>query len=182
MRRCNCSKREAKEALQQAGRDGRVDATGLIPLSAHPNAKLREAHPARRIESLRPADWGGQIDWDAGKVGPYFSVSIKRINIEAWLNAGREAPSTSVGSEDALRKAPNGTIRAAITAAYDEAERAGQKAPNVREVVKPVQAKLRDQGFEASGSQIQALADAEEYKKRRRKVGVTLASERRRQD
>jgi hypothetical protein len=182
MQRCHCSKREAKQALQQAGLDDRLVAAGMIPLSTHPDPKIREAHPFRKREPLRPGDWAGQIDWDAGKVGPYFSVSITRPSLEGWLNVGREVPSARETSGDELRNAPDAIINETIRAVYDDAERAGQKAPNVKEVVKPVQAKLRDQGFEASSRRIQELADAKEYKKRRRKPGPTLASEKRRQD
>jgi hypothetical protein len=181
MKRCSCSKREAEQALQQAGLDSRLDAAGMIPLSTHPNPKIREAHPVRKRQSLGPDDWTGQIDWNTGKVGPYFSVSITRLSLEGWLNAGGEVPAQET-SGDELRTAPVDIINETIRAVYDDADRAGQKAPNVKEVVKPVQAKLRDNGFKASSSRIQEIADAEEYKKRRRKPGPTLASERRRQD
>ena len=182
MQRCSCSEPEATQALQHAGLDGRLEATGDIPLSTHRDPKMREAHPYRKRESLRPGDWAGQIDWDTGKVGPYFSVLITRLSIEAWLNAGREVPPAPVASEDELKKASNSKINAEIRAAYDDAERTRQKPPNLVEIVEPVQARLRDQGFKASSAQIQALAEAEEHKKRRRKPGATLASEKRRQD
>jgi len=182
MQVCHCSKREAKQALQQAGLDARLVAAGMIPLSTHPNPRIREAHPVQRRESLRPADWGGPIDWDTEKVSRYFSVSITRLSIEQWLNTGREVPSAQGTSGDKLRPARVANINEAIRAVYDDAERAGQKPPNVKEVVKPVQAKLRDNDLEASGRRIQERAEAEEYKKRRRKPGLTLASERRRQD
>src|SRR5262249_31113850 len=133
-------------------------------------------------ESPRPAAWGGPIDWDTGKVSPYFSVSITRLSIEQWLNTGREVPSAQETSGDELGAASVAIIKETISAVYDDAERAGQKPPNVKEVVELVQAKLRDNGLEASGRRIQEMADAEEYKKRRRKPGLTLASERRRQD
>jgi hypothetical protein len=182
MQRCSCSEREAKQALQQAGRDGRLESAGVIPLTTDPNPKRREAYPVRKQQSLWPGDWAGQIDWDTGKVGPYFSVLITRLSLEAWLNAGQEVTFARETSGNELRKAPDAITNEMIRVVYDDAERASQKAPNVREVVKPVQAKLRDQGFEASNRRIRELAGAEEYKKRRRKPGTTLASEKRRQD
>jgi hypothetical protein len=182
MKRCSCSEREAEQALQQAGLDSRLDAAGTIPLSAHPNPKIRETHRARKRQTLRPDDWTGQIDWDTGKVGPYFSVSITRLSLEGWLNAGGEVPSAQETSGDKLRTASVAIIKETIRAVYGDAERAGQKAPNVKEVVKPVQAKLRGNGLKASGRHIQEEAEAEEFKERRRKPGPTLASERRRQD
>jgi hypothetical protein len=83
--RCRCSKREAEDALQQAGRDGRLEAKGSIPLSTHPDLKKREAHPVRRYEALRDVGWNQPIDWVAGKIGFYSAVIIKRSSIESWL-------------------------------------------------------------------------------------------------
>src|SRR5262249_28548837 len=40
MQLCHCSKREAKQALQQAGLDARLVAAGMIPLSTHPNLEF----------------------------------------------------------------------------------------------------------------------------------------------
>ena len=60
---CGCSEKEAKDALLQAGRAGRLEAKGSIPLSTHPHPKKREAHPVRRYEALRDVDWNQPIDW-----------------------------------------------------------------------------------------------------------------------
>jgi hypothetical protein len=49
------------------------------------NPKVRNEHPARRAETLRVADWSGEINWNAGSVGPYLSVRISRQSIDAWL-------------------------------------------------------------------------------------------------
>jgi hypothetical protein len=53
----------------------------------------------------------------------------------------------------------------------------GLKPPNLKEIVAPVQSRLRVQGLHASGRQIQKVADVDKYKNRRRKPGVTVASE-----
>jgi hypothetical protein len=82
--------------------------------------------------------------------------------------------------EIALRQAPELEIKNAIEEVYKSAESTGEKPPNLKEIVAPVQAALRNQGFEASGRQIQDLAGADVFKKRRRKAGPTVASESRR--
>lgn len=174
--RCLCSKREAEDALQQAGQDGRLEAKGSIPLSAHPDPKKRESHPARRYEILRDVDWNNPIDWNASKIGPYSDAVIKRLSIESWLGQR-----TSPASMPVLKPAPASKIDEALTAAYDEAQTAGEKPPNLKQIIAPVQAVLRKQGLEASGQKIQDRADADEFKKRRRKPGATVASESRRQ-
>ena len=79
-----------------------------------------------------------------------------------------------------LRAAPDPAIHKAITAAYDNAETASAKPPNLREIIEPVQAILREQGYKASGSRIQELADAPQHQGRRRRPGKTVASEVRR--
>ena len=86
---CRCFKRAAADALVQAGRDDRLEAKGSIPLSAHPDPKKREAHPARRYEALRAVDWNQPIDWVASKIGSYSAVIIKRSSIERWLTASQ---------------------------------------------------------------------------------------------
>ena len=174
--RCGCSEQEAKDALVQAGREGRLESKGSTPLSAHPDPRRREAHPRRRYEALRDVDWNNSIDWNASKIGSYSDVIINRLRIETWLD---QTPSDA--SMPQLRLAPPLKIDEAIALAYDEAESARKKPPNLKEIVAPVQAALRDQGLQASERQIQDRADADEFKKRRRKPGPTVASESRQQ-
>jgi hypothetical protein len=71
-------------------------------------------------------------------------------------------------------------IDQAMTTVFDNAERAGEKSPNLTEIIAPVQAILRAEGYEASGRQIQKLAAADQHKIRRRKIGPTVANEKRR--
>jgi hypothetical protein len=175
--RCDCSEDEAKKALRRAGIDGRLAAFGEIPLSVHPDPNIRARHRVRKSEDLRPVDWNGNIDWIEGTVGPYFSVSIKRSSIEAWLEMGREAESSPT-----LKPANKSKINATIKLEYDKAESANEKPPNVREIAQQVQKALRLQGLDASLNRIQELAGAQEFRKRRRKPGVTVRSEKRRQE
>jgi hypothetical protein len=74
----------------------------------------------------------------------------------------------------------NAMIHEAISDLYSESERTRQKPPNIKEIVSLVQARLAAKGYAASGRQIQSLAEADKYKKRRRKPGRTLANEKRR--
>jgi hypothetical protein len=69
-------------------------------------------------------------------------------------------------------------INEAIRCAYDAAEAARTKPPNVKELSAAVQPFLRQKGFSASGRHIQQLGDAEEFKLRRRPPGKTIKSER----
>ena len=69
--------------------------------------------------------------------------------------------------------------RKVATSEYDAAEAAGKKPPNIKELAAPVQLRLEEEGFSASKRRIQLLGEAEEFKRRRRPPGKTLASERR---
>jgi hypothetical protein len=75
------------------------------------------------------------------------------------------------------RLASDMIIHRAIKAVYDEKEKAGSKPPNLVEIIEPVKERVRDEGYEATGHRIQQLAEAPQHKKRRRKPGATLASE-----
>jgi len=80
-------------------------------------------------------------------------------------------------SQVKLRPAPDRIVIEAIRRAYDAAEAARSKPPNIKELPAAVQPFL--QGFYASGRRIQQLGDAEEFERRRRRPGKTVASERR---
>jgi hypothetical protein len=83
------------------------------------------------------------------------------------------------GGEHQLRPANDRTVHEAITAIYDKARADEEKPPNVKQIVAPVQVRLRFLGYWKSGRQIQKLAEAPQHKARRRKPGVTVASEKR---
>jgi hypothetical protein len=69
-------------------------------------------------------------------------------------------------------------IREAVRWAYDAAEEEGRRSPNIKELAAAVQPFLQQKGFSASGRRIQHIGDEEEFKKRRRRPGKTVASER----
>jgi hypothetical protein len=100
-------------------------------------------------------------------------VAAERPNTNENLGGEAKPPSSE------LRRASADKIKEAILAEYDEADVSGRKPPNVKEIVKPVQNRLFDQGLEASGRYIQDLASADVYKNRRRKPGATVFNEQR---
>jgi hypothetical protein len=85
-------------------------------------------------------------------------------------------------TSDDFRPATDDKIDDAITAVYDEAARIGSKPPNIKELPKLVSAKLDAIGFVASGALIMKIGDRPAHKKRRRKPGKTIASEKRKAD
>jgi hypothetical protein len=90
-----------------------------------------------------------------------------------------QTPASGEAASIDLRRAPDPEIHKAITKAYDDAKAAGTKPPNVIEIINPVQALLRAAGYQATGLHIRDLASADQHKKRRRKPGKTIASEKR---
>ena len=77
-----------------------------------------------------------------------------------------------------LKPAADATINEKIKFAYDAADNAGRKPPNIKELPAAVQSLLQEKGFWASGRKIQELGEAEEFKRRRRPPGKTVRSER----
>jgi hypothetical protein len=78
-------------------------------------------------------------------------------------------------SAQTLRKATDPEIHQAITGVYDKFEKAGRKPPNVKELPGEVKEELGATGREATINRIQVCADSDEHKKRRWKVGRTVA-------
>jgi hypothetical protein len=83
------------------------------------------------------------------------------------------------GTSEGLRPASDYRVHAAIDNVYDEAERTSKKPPNVKEVRKPVQQLLQQEGYTVSGNRIMQLA---EQHNRRWKPGRTLAREKKKAD
>jgi hypothetical protein len=96
----------------------------------------------------------------------------------SWSDASRGETQPS-RSQITLNPAPPGIVIEAIRGAYDAAEAAGTKPPNIRELPAAVHTLLEQKGLRASGQHIQELGDDEEFKSRRRPPGKTVASERR---
>jgi hypothetical protein len=94
-----------------------------------------------------------------------------------WADAskGETQPSLQVK----LKPAPDRIVIEAIRCVYDAAEKGGTKTPNIKQLPAAVQPIVQQQGYYSSGRHIMRLGDAEEFKRRRRRPGKTLASERR---
>ena len=90
-----------------------------------------------------------------------------------WKRRNHEAPSPELKLASVLM------ITEAIRSAYDIADKERTKPPNIKELPKLVQALLKGKGHRASARQIQTIGSLK-FKERRRPIGRTLSSERRR--
>jgi hypothetical protein len=79
---------------------------------------------------------------------------------------------------EALTSASPGEIRNAIKTAYDVAEAARTKPPNIRQLANLVQLQLKSMGYAVSKTQIMKLGKEKEFECRRRRPGTTVRSER----
>lgn len=172
-----CTRRNAADALVMALQDSRI-----VGRYSDTGEEIDAAHWFRAIFV------GAKLLLDAGSNGEIRSVELRREDLEklwpdptAAAGCGNGAVSAAA-EKDALKPAPVGEIHRAIGEAYDAAAVAGQKPPNLREIAAPVQLILCECGFEASANQIQKLAGDPLHGSRRRRAGVTLASERRKQE
>jgi len=77
-----------------------------------------------------------------------------------------------------FRPASDLQIHDEIKAEYDDCEATGRKPPNVKQIGKPVQDRLRTKGLYATKTDIQKLAGDKRYTGLRRLPGKTVASER----
>jgi hypothetical protein len=99
-----------------------------------------------------------------------------KISLQSGVTSGRRRQRRNAAP---LRRAPDSEIHKAIAEAYDSEETAGAKPSNLKQIAAPVKAILRKRGYEASGNRIQELAGDTRHVGRRRKRGVTVASEKR---
>jgi hypothetical protein len=143
---------------------------------------------------LKWPDWQGRAIDDRGFLAPrsgedsvIVEVYVNHADLEWWLDNRLqwwlstvwESPDLpEIASGAPIRSKPAGlpAIRDAIKAVYDEAERTGEKPPNINEIAAPVQARLIVDGRGASGRQIQQIAEEPEFAARRRLPGPTIAA------
>jgi hypothetical protein len=122
----------------------------------------------------------GKLEWNP-MMGDYDTKSRSHSDQnDPAIAPNSLAAALEDGGVRPLPTPSNAMIDEAISDSYSESERARQKPPNIKEIVSLVQAKLAAKGYTASGRRIQSLAEADKYKKRRRKPGCTLANEKRR--
>jgi hypothetical protein len=96
----------------------------------------------------------------------------------SWWAVASKGETQPSRSQVKLKPAPDRIVIDAIRCAYDAAQASGSKPPNIKELPAAVQPLLQQQGFSASGRHIQQLGEAEEFERRRRQPGKTVASER----
>ena len=117
-----------------------------------------------------------EVEW-TGAASYLRSLSASGGN-QKIINSPPALAADHINPEAAERKrAPLPVIDTAISAVYDEAEKAGTKPPNLKEIGAAVNKKLCTDGYEASDRRIQEIASAEKHAKRRRKPGKTVLSE-----
>jgi hypothetical protein len=85
--------------------------------------------------------------------------------------ANKMSPWRRPRRHDALTHATEETIDREVTLAYERAQVAGEKPPNLNEIVAPVRASLAVRGYFASVQRIRAVARREKHAEHRLPVG-----------
>jgi hypothetical protein len=96
----------------------------------------------------------------------------------SWCSEATKRETQPSQSQLKLKPAPDRIVIEAIRCAYDAARDEGRNPPNIKQLAAAVQPILQERGFSTSGRHIQQLGDADEFKRRRRRPGKTIASER----
>jgi hypothetical protein len=117
----------------------------------------------------KPTFWGGDV---AGTPpppvpAPLFKTDAGEDVVE--INAADLSESPKAGP--VLTKTPSSVIHQEITAIYDEADAAGAKPPNIKELPDQVLPRLRTKGFGTSKSRIMDLGGDDRHASRRGPVG-----------
>jgi len=130
-------------------------------------ARQHRAHPPSRSDASR------------GETQPSRSPEeLKPAPGTAWFDRPGDVSEPSRSPEE-LELASEAMIKEEMRFVCNTEEAAGRKQPNIKELSAAVQPLLQRKGFWASKSWIEKLAEAPEFKSRRRPPGRTVASERR---
>jgi hypothetical protein len=92
------------------------------------------------------------------------------VHQQAESTAGKPLPD-AVEQSSQLKSAPKADVVEAIRSAYDAADAAGGKPPNIKELPGAVLPLLKEKGYSASGRRIAQLGEGPEFKRRRRRPG-----------
>jgi hypothetical protein len=92
------------------------------------------------------------------------------------LPASQAAPVQQPEDKVALKEATPSMIRDVIGAVYDDADKAKIKPPNILELPKAVQPRLKAEGYAASGRQIKQIGGEQPFKLRRLPAGQIFRS------
>jgi hypothetical protein len=126
---------------------------------------------------LPPPSWWS----DATKGGSELSRApeeLKPAPGTAWYDRPRDLSEPSRSTEE-LKPASEAMTKEEMWSVCKAEEAAGRKDPNVKELSAAVKPLLERKGFWASRRWIEKLAEASEFKSRRRPRGKTVASEQR---
>ena len=124
--------------------------------------------------------WSIHVEISAETVGRWIIGGPQRAHLD--LDDMHQIVLSQVQRHDsavALRKAPSSAIHEAIRVAYSNAETAGRKPPNIKELPAAVLPLLQAKGYHASGRRIMDLGRTPEHLSKRRAPGKTLRSEQR---
>jgi hypothetical protein len=119
-------------------------------------------------------------EWSPG----FCAIKLTRDEFFRWATARGFQNSTfweqsnDEATSPQLKLASRQMIIAEIHRVYDLVQEDKKPPPNIKKLPQLVQARLRDSGHEASARLIQEIGSRPEFKKRRRKPGKTLKSER----
>lgn len=146
----------------------------IIPIHLAPrDLDWRKSRPNKPWQVLpNPVFW--HLDWIE-----VFSADVTKVLCSGQQPWPRVETQSEPVSPPALKPAPEKDIRAAITTAYDAAQAAERKPPNIKELPAAVLPLLEECGYHASGRLIQHHGEAQEFKRRRRQPGKTISSEKR---
>jgi hypothetical protein len=159
------------------GSDEGLVGLSTIPFEIWPIRMRDECYAQWHIRREDFAEWYRPSTWSA-------MVSIEQF----WPKAPAEVPDAksaefakphSALQTRVMKLAPDREIWAAIKGAYDAADAAGRKPPNIKELSAEVRPMLEEMGYVASGRSIQRIGEAQEFKRRRRPPGKTINSEQR---
>jgi hypothetical protein len=153
-------------------------------LLAHGPAHVFSSHPPLRelIRPLPPEVWSGASIVGNEVVTPLWHKPLVRVgfSLDDVLSYLSESPTPpiAVPSGTGFRRATDRMLHAEIGAAYDDAERNGEKPPNLKELPELVSRRLRDKGFQATQREIRRIGQKPEFAGRRGLSGISVASER----
>jgi hypothetical protein len=154
------------------------------PLGDGSRLGLRAIDPAghpRSIEGWRLRELFGEMEESilVSKEAVLESARRHKRRPPSWCSEATKRETQPSQSQVKLKPAPDRIVIEGIRWAYDTAEHEGSKPPNIKELPAAVRPFLQERGFSASGRTIPRLGEAEEFKRRRRRPGKTIASERR---
>ena len=124
---------------------------------------------ARRHKG-QPPSW---CDASKGEIQPSRSPEeLEPAAGTAWYDRPRDVSEPSRAPEE-LKPASEAMTKEEMWSVCNEEQAAGRKEPNVKELSAAVQPRLQRKGYRASRRWIEKLAEAPEFKRRRRPPGIS---------